>query len=182
MRKVVISVGLTLFLLGLFGCRMKESKKEVTGNQSIIKDALKNEPISFSDGDFSEDDIIQLFKLSQIEVENYLGTDYIEEWLGVEGNIMYRYEKHDISIEYSGDSIWYINCGPSVSIYKVNEGMKFEEIKEYLGDEEVRSWSREEDPETIFYELDYEIKNMKIEFISLYPDGTANDLSIINLE
>ncbi|WP_029501828.1 hypothetical protein [Lachnoclostridium phytofermentans] len=170
MRKVIISVGLTLFLLGLFGCKMKESKKEVTGNQSINKDALKNEPISFSDGAFNEEDIIHLFKLSQIEVEKYLGTDYIEDWVGVDGNIMYRYEKNDISIEYNGDSIWYINCGPNVSIYKVKEGMKFEEVKEYLGDEEVRSWSREEDPDTIFYELVYMIENMKIEFTSLYPD------------
>ena len=118
MQRVIISVGLTLFLLGLFGCKMKESKKEVTGNQSINKDALKNELISF---DLPTEEVYGY--TTYIELRDNCIIDYkptkplldaIRAGRGNEsGQERYDYYKNPVNITYSGKTIKF----PYLTVY-----------------------------------------------------------------
>lgn len=134
----------------------------------------------FSLGPFNERDIFKLITLTKEEIENYLGTDYLIEFTGTEGGEMYRYENHDISLEYGPyDEVLQVYCGNQVNIYGTNSNMSFDEIKKIFVNAEIVEWSPDADPDIIFYRLIYETNNMLIMYISENKSGEDAWLRII---
>ena len=176
----------TLLFLILFSACSRNQIPE-NGNPSVeatkIKENPNNAEIKFSLGAFNENDIQQLFTMNRDEIEKYLGTDYVKDATGTEGEITYQYLKHDITIEYGLDNkILFINCGNQVTIFNTNSTMLFDEIRSKLGDANIEKWSPEEDQDIVIYKLTYDKGNLRIMYISENENGEDATLRVIRIE
>lgn|GEM_PF-3672127 len=202
--KIVIYINIIGIILLLTSCRMqnerarlesvdKQAKIEVKGddNKPIEIEPTENteqkdpetNDFKFSSGAFTEKDIHQLFKMNREEIEEKLGTNYIELFTGVEGAETYEYSEHGITIEYDlSGRVWYVNCSGNVSIYGTNSTMLFDEIQSKLENSVIETWSPEEDEDIVYYILTCEIDNMRIRYISENENGEGSSLRIIRIK
>lgn len=126
-----------------------------------------------------------IINLKRNEIVNFLGINYERVDAGAEGIMKAYHYKEGLTIVFcdgeDSDKVAWIECDKNVDINGAKDGMNFDQIQKQLGIGNMKDYDTFIDAyKTHMYELNYIIKDCKLEFMSTYKDGQNSKVYIFH--